>query len=364
MKRKVVWMAIIVMVVGSLFIMPGCAPAPAPEPTEQVPEAPVQQEQQTITWRLQSAYGEADLEYIALGSFVKAIEEKSGGQLKINIFSGGTIVPEEEQLEATARGVVEISHALGGYWRGTVPVGDVDFGLPAQYIGTLENFKHMLYEFEGGALAEIFREAYASQGGVYYFGSHSFHGYPVIISTVPIRSIEDMSGLVIRATGSYADLFEALGASTVFVPGGEMYTELQLGTIDAATWSIEGFLGYNWFEVAPYVMAPTISDHNTSHLLVNPAAWDALPDNLKSIIKEAYFEVFMPTLFQMYEDEWKRVAEKQTELGYEIVQMPEETIKEIRRVARENIWPQIAQKDDYTRRAVELIERWHNTYGN
>jgi len=143
-----------------------------------------------------------------------------------------------------------------------------------------------------------------------------------------------------------------------------MYTELQLGTIDAATWTIEGFLGYKWHEVAPYVIVPPISDHNTSHLLINPAAWETLPDDLKEILKNTYREVFIPTLFQMYEDEWNRVVEQQAALGYEIVQMPEEDIKTIREMAREQIWPAIAQKDEYTKRAVDLMVRWHEAHGN
>lgn len=341
-----------------VFIFAGCGGTdkPAANSNDDV-ETPAE----TFTWRLQCAYGEADIEYIALEPWVEAIKERTNGRLIINTFPGGTIVPEDQQLEAVARGAIDVSHAMGGYWRGTVPVGDIDLGLPGQYPGfrSLDLVMNMLYEFEDGRLSEIFREAYREQAGVYYLGSHSYHGYPVIISTVPIQSIDDLRGLIIRVTGAYADLFEELGASTTFVPGGEMYTELQLGTIDAATWSIEGFLGYSWYEVAPYLMSPTISDHNCSNMLINPDSWEALPDDIKAIVEETYHEVFMPTLFQIYEDEWDRVVEKQEELGYEIVQIPEETIEEIKTIAREKIWPKIANKDEYTRQAMDLIERWY-----
>ncbi len=357
MKRLLTFLFVVLMLTGLIFICAGCG-----QNGDSGREGKAADGAKIITWRLQSAYGESDLEYMAFKPFVEAVKEKTGGRLIINTFPGGTIVPEEEQLEACALGAVDAAHALGGYWRGKIPVGDVDLGLPGQYLGfrTLDKLNDLLYEFEDGGLAAILREAYEKQGNVFYLGSHSFHSYPVIISTVPIATIEDFKGLIIRATGSYADLFNELGASATFVPGGEIYTALQLGTLDAATWSVEGFLGYSWYEVAPYIMTPCISDHNVSHILINLNAWRSLPDDFKEIVLEAYREVYMPKVFELYEAEWEKIIEKQGELHYKIIEIPEETIWEIRKIAREKVWPKIAQKDDYTRRAVELVERWHN----
>ena len=55
---------------------------------------------------------EADIEYIALEPWVEAIKERTNGRLIINTFPGGTIVPEDQQLEAVARGAIDVSHAM------------------------------------------------------------------------------------------------------------------------------------------------------------------------------------------------------------------------------------------------------------
>jgi TRAP-type C4-dicarboxylate transport system substrate-binding protein len=353
MKRLAIFFILVSLLVGLAFVFTGCT-SDTPAPGEE-----------TFNWRLQCAYSEADMEYIALDPFIEAIKKGTDGRLNITKFSGGTIVPEEEQLEANQRGVIEINHASGGYWRGIVPVGDVDMGLPGQYPGfrTLDEFKHMVYEFEDGALIKTFREAYSKQAGVYFLGNHSYHGYPVFISKVPIRTMDDFKGLVVRATGATADLVEAIGTATTFIPGGEMYMALSLGTIDVATWSVEGFIGYNWYEVAPYIMVPTISEHNASHLTINQEAWDALPAAYQEVVQKAYLDVYLPALFDLYEDEWQTVYDKQAELKYEIIEMEAETLTQIRKIAREKIWPQIADKDEYTRKAVDIVMRWHEQYG-
>lgn len=354
MKRLVASFLIIMVIM--LLVFTGCA----------TKDSGGNGEKEAFTWRLQCAYTEADIEYQVLDPWLEAIKERTNGKLVINKFPGGTIVPEVEQLQACAKGVVDMSLAQGGYWRGTVPIGDIDLGMPGQYPGydSLESFKDILYEFEDGALGQVFRKAYAEQAGVYYFATHSIHGYPVIMSKKPIRTLDDFKGIVMRAAGSYADLFEEIGVSTVQVPGGEMYTELQLGTLDAATWSIEGFLSYNWYEVAPYIMTPTVSSHSTSHFLINPDSWEALPDNIKEIVEETYFEIFMPSLYEIYQEEWAKVIEKEAELGYEVVEFPEEEMKELRRIAREKIWPAVAAKDEYCKQAVELINRYYETHEN
>lgn len=313
-------------------------------------------------WKHQCAYPESDKEYQALKPFVEAVKERSNGRLIIQTFPGGSIVPAEEQLSACAKGVIDVCHATGGYWRGVVPVADVEMGLPFMYVGfrTLDSLNDLLYNYEGG-LQKIYREAYAKQAGVYYLGSHSVHSWPIIMSTRPLRSIEDFKGLKIRITGAYADLLRKIGASPMFLPGGELYMALKRGTVDAVTWSIDGYLSLKFYEVAKYINVPGLSDHVCSHFLINPGSWEALPDDLKQIYKKAYHEVYIPELFDLYEKEFNKVYEKEKELGYKIVPFPKETLKQMKEISMQEIWPKIAAKDKYCKEAIEMVKKYSTT---
>ncbi len=368
MKRFLIALLALGLLFGMGFLMAGCEPdEPVDEPVDEPdPDEPVDEPddpEETFSWRHQVAYSEADMEYIALEPFFEAIYERSGGRLEITAYPAGTIVPEEEQLEACERGVIDVSHAYGGYFRDVVPVGDIEGGLPGQWpgFGYTEDAEHMLYDFEDGALAELFREAYREQGGVYYLGSHSYSGYPVINSVEPIETMEDLQGMIVRATGAWVDLLEAAGVSTTFVPGAEMYTELSLGTIDAATWSVEGFIDYAWYEVAPYFHVPTISPHSKSHMKINLDSWNALPEDIQQIVHETYREVYIPELHKLYEAMWEEVYEKEEELGYTVVDHTA-VVEELRELAAAELWPEVEERDEYTRRAVEIINRWYEEH--
>ncbi len=363
MKRLFLGLFLITLVFGLLFTFTGCGPddaAPAPDPDPDDPAPPADDE--VFEWRWQCAYPEADLEYVALQTLFDEVYDRTDGRLKITAYAEGQIVADPaDQLEAASTGVVDVSHSSGMYVTGQVPVADFEAGLPGQYpgFGYIDDYINMLYEFEDGALYNLVQEAYMEQADVYYLGSHSFHGYPVIYAKEPLLSPEDYQGKVIRAAGALQDMFNAFGASATFVAGGEIYTGLQLGTLDAAVWSIEGFLEHSLYEVAPYVHIPTISGHTCSHVTISPDSWNALPADIQEILFDSYKNTYIPYLFSLYDAEWQRVLGSEEEFGYTVVEVPDETMQAIIAVARDEIWADIADTDDYTREAMQIVDRWY-----
>jgi len=341
MRKKLIY-GIIIMALLSSVSLAACA-APAPTGPEKV------------TWRHQCAYDTADKEYITLTNFLAAVSLATDGMFEITTFPGETIVPTEELLSATAEGVVEVCHAAGGYWKGVVPVANIEQGLPGQYRGTLDEWHELFYEH---GLLEIFREAYA-KAGVYYVGGHSYDAYPVVTSAVEIRHLSDYEGLKLRASGAPGDVFAALGASVTWLPGAELYMALKLGTLDVVTWSCEGLIGYKWYEVVGYVILPCMSDHSMSHFLVNQDAWDALPDEYKDIYEKAYHDIYIPQLYDHYLAEWDKIYQLEEALGYEIITLPDEDVAEMQRIAMEVVWPAEAAKAPECKEALDIVKAYY-----
>lgn len=313
---------------------------------------------EVYTWTHQCAFDEADFEYQSLKPFVKAVEEESNGRLIIKTYPGGAIVPVEEMLSNCSAGVIDVCHAGSAYWRGIVPLGNVNYGLPFMYMGGLDTIIDLLYNFQDGKLDKLFREAWEKQGNVYYVGSHSIHAFPIIMSNKAIVEVEDLKGLKIRITGAGAELLSEVGASPMFLPGGELYMAIKLGTVDAITWSADGYLGYKFYEVAKFVNISGLGDHSLNNFLINLNAWNKLPDDLKEIYIKAYREIYVPTLYDAYEAEYKKIKDRQEELGYTVTEFSDESIKELTKIAREKVWPK-AKEDEYCTEAIEIIEKYY-----
>jgi TRAP-type mannitol/chloroaromatic compound transport system substrate-binding protein len=127
--------------------------------------------------------------------------------------------------------------------------------------------------------------------GITYLGATPMEGEQ-IWSKKPIRGVEDLKGLKMRAAGLAADSFAALGASIVTVPGGEIYQALERGVIDAAEFTFPTVnYGYGFHEVTKYLcVLPTYSGGGFYDWLVSSKAWNKLPDDLKEIVKVAINE--------------------------------------------------------------------------
>ena len=103
--------------------------------------------------------------------------------------------------------------------------------------------------------------------------------------------MEDFKGVKFRSPqGMTAEVLTKLGASIVVLPGGEVYSALDKGVVDAADW---GTLSMNqrmgFFEVAKY---PVIVGHSMpiQEFAVNMNAWRALPADVKAIVATAVRE--------------------------------------------------------------------------
>src|SRR5690606_37395135 len=106
-------------------------------------------------------------------------------------------------------------------------------------------------------------------------------------STVPIRSLADFSGKNIRAAGFATTFYEKLNASSISVAAPEIYTALQLGTVDAAEYNdylVNQEMGLH--EVTKYVIEPAlhVGPVNDKDLIINPKAWAELPEDLQQIV--------------------------------------------------------------------------------
>ena len=341
MRKKLIY-GIVIATLLLPVILAACA-APAPTGAEKV------------TWRHQCAYDTSDKEYISLGNFFDAITLATNGNFEIESFPGETIVPTEELLSGVAEGVVEVGHAAGGYWKGVVPIANIEQGLPGQYTGTLEEWHELMYDY---GLIDLFREAYA-EVDVFYLGGHSYNGYPCVFSTVPINTLSDYEGIIVRVSGAPGKVFEAAGASVTWLPGAELYMALKLGTIDVACWSVEGLIGYSWYEIASYVILPPMSTHSVSHFIINQDAWDALPDEYREIYETAYHDIYIPQLYDHYMAEWDKVYQMAEPLGYELITLPDADVAEMTRIAMEEIWGEEAAKAPECKEAIDIIKAYY-----
>ena len=257
----------------------------------------------------------------AAENFSRAVEEMSNGRLTVHVYGAGEIVPALEVFDAVSQGVVDAGHGASYYWKGKVPASvfftSVPFGLNAQ---EMNGWLHY-----GGGL-ELWQEAYAPYNLVPMAGGSTGVQMAGWFNR-EINSIEDLKGLKMRIPGLAGEVFAAAGGTAVTIPGGELYTSMQTGVIDALEWVgpyNDKSLGFH--EVAKYYYYPGWHEPGSIlEFIVNKDSLEALPTDLQAIVKYASRAISQDMLDE-YTARNNAALESLIEEGVQLRRLPDDVL--------------------------------------
>ncbi len=330
----------IALALALLAFLAGSYSAPTPA-TAQAP----------IKWKVQSAWPPTSIIQDAAKLLVEMIEKNTGGRLKIELLPAGAIVPAFEIQDAVNRGVLDAGHTTAGYILGKLqafiplthgPLLGMDF---IDYFG---------WYWEGGGHA-LYDEAYQQRLKMNVVSFHAAPGGPQAMGWFKkeIRTFEDIKGLKYRIYGIGAETYAKLGISTVTLPGGEIVPALERGVIDGAEWINcydDKILGLD--KVAKFHYAPGMHEPVTvGEFIINKAKWDALPADLKEIIKTSIQASFWINFVRFQEKTAKACAELIAQ-GVKIIKTTDELNKRFLKVYDE-IQAGYASKDPFYKKVLD-----------
>jgi TRAP-type C4-dicarboxylate transport system substrate-binding protein len=315
-----------------------------------------------ISLKIQSAFPHGDLSMDTLADFGKAVEKRSNGKVKVAVFADGDIVPGDQGFVATSKGAIDMIQAVPLMWDGTMPVCDVEFGLPQAFKFPGKSYRESAplvrsFFFDKGFI-ELLRAEYKKHG-LYLLDIHTYGTVPFMVSKKPVKTCDDLKGMKFRTDGINMEYHNAVGMQCTNISGLDTYMALKLGTLDGAEWDLSCVTGLRWHEVAPYWIIGAEADHGIGHILFNLKKWDALPADAKKAIQEAA------------EDYWNAVInnyEKELNTIDSIVQKGElkkcvldDACKAKYTQEAQKIWDEVAKRDEPSAKAVKMLRDWRAT---
>ncbi len=286
------------------------------------------------------------------------ITAASGGRLQVRVYGAGELVPPFEVFDAVSRGTAEMGHGAAYYWKGKAEAAPffcaVPFGLNAQEMNG--------WLYYGGGL-ELWRELYAP------FGLVPFPAGNTGVQTAgwfnrEINSLQDLAGLKMRIPGLGGEVIARVGATPVNLPGGELFTALQSGAIDAAEWvGPYNDLAFGLHRVAKYCYTPGWQEPGpTLECMINQAAFDALPDDLKAIVDACCRAVNDSMLAEYTARNQQAMAQLIDEHGVQFRPLPDDVLAALRQ-ATEQVLDEIAARDPFARRVYDSLRGYRERVG-
>ena len=334
----------VILVVFLLLL--GCGQKPAET------SADIAEKQKTYHWKLVTTWPK---NYPGLGTapenFANKVAAMSGGRLTIKVFGAGQLVPAFEVFDAVSQGTAQMGHGAAYYWTGkskaTGFFTSVPFGLNAQ---EMNGWLHY-----GGGL-ELWRELYEPFNLIPFAGGSTGVQMAGWFNR-EINSMEDIKGLRMRIPGLGGDVIARAGGVPVTMPGGELYTSMQTGVIDAIEWvGPYNDLAFGFHQVAKYYYYPGWHEPGPIlELIVNKDAYADLPADLQAIVDSAARAVNQDMLDEYTARNNTALVELVETHGVEVRQLPDEVIAELRRLSAE-VLEELAADSEISKRIAESVE--------
>ena len=290
--------------------------------------------------------------------FAKRVEEATDGRIKIKVFAGGELVPALGVFDAVSAGTVEVGSGASYYWAGKVPAAQwfaaVPFGFNAQGINA--------WFYSGGGL-QLWEEVYAPfnlvprpQGntGVQMGGWFRKE----------MNTIDDYKGLKMRIPGLGGKVVAKAGGTVVLLPGGEIFTSLERGVIDATEWvGPMHDLRMGFYKAAQYYYYPGWHEPGTTlEVMFNKKIYDGLPKDLQAILDAVAMETNLWSLSEFEAGNGAALEMLIKEHNVDLKQFPAEMIDNLRKLAAETLEEE-ANKDAMSRKVHEAFKKFKAQVG-
>jgi TRAP-type C4-dicarboxylate transport system substrate-binding protein len=154
----------------------------------------------------------------------------------------------------------------------------------------------------------------------------------------PPKTLDDFKGMRVRAIGGIGQAMRNLGAVPTSVDATEVYTSMERGTVDAASFpSTYAHVSYKIYEVGKWYTMNMSPGTQACPTLINKDAWAKLPDAYKPLfdeIKPRYKEV----LVKGYADADAKAIPLFKQKKLELITYSEQDLQEFRKIGAQPVW--------------------------
>ncbi len=287
----------------------------------------------------------------AANKLAETINTLTDGQIQVKVYGAGELVPALECFDAVSNGTAQMAHGASYYWKGkheaTQFFSAVPFGLTANEMNAW---------FYYGDGIKLWNELYAKYNLVAFPAGNTgvqMGGW----FNKEVKSLADFKGLKMRIPGLGGEVIKRLGGTPVSLPGGEIFTSLKSGVIDATEFvGPYNDLAFGLYKAAKYYYAPGWHEPSTAmECMINKKVFDGLSPRLQALVKQACRIANEDVLAEYNARNAEALITLVEKHGVQLRYFPEDMLKEARKISNEVV-AEIAKKDPFTQKVFDSYQ--------
>ncbi|PKN61406.1 MAG: C4-dicarboxylate ABC transporter substrate-binding protein [Deltaproteobacteria bacterium HGW-Deltaproteobacteria-15] len=206
--------------------------------------------------------------------FIKELEEQTGGKVKVRYFAGGSMLTAPAMIKGIESGIADMGLSHIEYTPGRMPVMeacDLPLGIASGWTANqlVNDFYNKFKPKDWDKVKVLWMHASTPS---------------VLITKKPVRTMEDLKGMTIRAPGRLAEVIQALGGTPAPTPVVETYDAMVKGVLDGVLISLETLKTFRFGEVGKYVTyCWNIGPIYTMYVVMNKNSYKKLTPDVKEV---------------------------------------------------------------------------------
>ncbi|UOE92704.1 TRAP transporter substrate-binding protein [Alkalihalobacillus sp. LMS39] len=212
-----------------------------------------------------------------------AINEATEGLVTVELYPAGSLLAGGDIYDGVQSGIADIGHDVSGNNAGRLPI------LNSMYLGGVEYQNVAVSSYVARDLVEALNpEELQDTELMFIYGISP----GVLMTTTPVKSLEDLRGMQIRASGTNVETLEMLGATPVAMPVSEAYEAMSRGVVDGSLLPADTLKGFNLAEVTNYVTHSSLIYNTVHYVTMNKDVWNSFPPHIQEAIQEVNEQTF------------------------------------------------------------------------
>ncbi|MEM6662784.1 MAG: TRAP transporter substrate-binding protein DctP [Pseudomonadota bacterium] len=285
----------------------------------------------SVFWKF-STWGKPRAFTAGIEKLSERVKEETGGKFNIQIFYGGQLAKSRENLDGLKNNAFEGAMFCNFYSPDKNPTFMI-FTLPFIPLGDFRVSAHV----RNNLMQEPAMIADMERWNAVAYGSTLLPQYEFLGRGKPPKTIEDWSGMRVRAGGGVGQAMELLGATRQTVPASETYTLMQRGAVDAVSFPFSyAHAAYKINELSEWYTGNLQPGTSECPIVFNKKAHDALPQQYKDLLESLKEESTQATIDAYMAADAKNLPA--FEDAMEKVMYSDEEIARFKEVAGKPIW--------------------------
>ena len=241
------------------------------------------------------------------------VEQRTNGKISVQTYPGGTLLGAKDMMDGVIQGQADIGCLCMAYQPGRFKITNglaLPLRIPNARAGSMVLWdiyqKYQPKAFDQVKVLTMFTTAPSN-----------------IMSKKPIRTLEDLKGFDLRASGGAAQILKRWGANQVGMPMSETPSALQKGVVQGLFSSLEVMMDFKFAEICPYITLTETVLYPFA-VVMNMDAWNKLPQDVQEVFKELGPQQASWTGTYMDRHVQESIAWSQENHGVEVIELSPE----------------------------------------